>query len=82
MSSTNLNADAAKRPIELGQQAPKNITNNCTCNDFDLSDKSFSSLFRNIKPCNHVNFNSSSNQINKNKLFFIASKHTLSTKKL
>ena len=36
MSSTNLNANAAKGPIELGQQAPKNITNDCTCNDFDL----------------------------------------------
>ena len=37
MSSTNLNVDAAKGPIELGQQAPKNITNDCTCNDFDLN---------------------------------------------
>ena len=71
MSSTNLNADAAKGPIELGQQAPKNITNDCTCNDFDLSDKSFSLLFQNIKPCNYVNFNSSSNQINKNELFLL-----------
>ena len=71
MSSTNLNANAAKEPIELGQQAPKNITNDCTCNDFDLSDKLFSSLFQNIKPCNYVNFNSSSNQIDKNELFLL-----------
>ena len=39
MSSTNLNANAAKGPKELGQQAPKNITNDCTYNDFDLGDK-------------------------------------------
>ena len=46
MSSTNLNVDAAKGPIELGQQAPKHITNDCTCNDFDLATNRFLHCFR------------------------------------